>query len=151
MTRLLGRRESSAWQTIHMKFQDLFSLKKKKKKKKKNECRLLQILLGALRVNPVLGDVYSLENYSAIYEEAKSLIFILLCDFVLEATIRFSLARLICRNTPRKNCLNRDQIFSKFRILSIAHLHAYILSPNVLLKFYHKISRTVACKKRILT
>ena len=44
--------ESSAWQTIHMKCQDLFSLKKKKKKKKKKnlECRLLQILLGALRV-----------------------------------------------------------------------------------------------------
>ena len=54
---------------IHMKCQDLFSLKKKKKKiecrllqiyvktcflwkkKKKIECRLLQILLGALRVN----------------------------------------------------------------------------------------------------
>ena len=58
--------ESSAWQTIHMKCQDLFSLKiQKKNKKKKNnnnnkktkkqnktkiECRLLQILLGALRV-----------------------------------------------------------------------------------------------------
>ena len=39
--------ESSAWQTIHMKSQDLFSLKNKKKL----ECRLLQILLGALRVN----------------------------------------------------------------------------------------------------
>ena len=39
-----------------MKYQDLFSLKNKKKKKKKKkkiqivECRLLQILLGALRV-----------------------------------------------------------------------------------------------------
>ena len=33
-----------------MKCQDLFSLKNKKKKKK-FECRLLQILLGALRVN----------------------------------------------------------------------------------------------------
>ena len=41
--------ESSAWQTIHMKCQDLFSLKNKKKKF--FECRLLQILLGALRVN----------------------------------------------------------------------------------------------------
>ena len=40
--------ESSAWQTIHMKCQDLFSLKKKKPKN--FEC-LLQILLGALRVN----------------------------------------------------------------------------------------------------
>ena len=34
---------SSAEQTIHMKCQDFLSLKKK-------ECRLLQILLGALRV-----------------------------------------------------------------------------------------------------
>ena len=32
---------------IHMKCQDLFSLKNKKRK---FECRLLQILLGALRV-----------------------------------------------------------------------------------------------------
>ena len=40
--------ESSAWQSIHMKCQDLFSLKKKEKEK--IECRLLQILLGALRV-----------------------------------------------------------------------------------------------------
>ena len=39
--------ESSAWQMIHMKCQDLFSLKNKKK----FECCLLQILLGALRVN----------------------------------------------------------------------------------------------------
>ena len=38
--------ESSAWQTIHMKCQDLFSLKNIKK----IECRLLQILLGTLRV-----------------------------------------------------------------------------------------------------
>ena len=38
--------ESSAWQTIHMKCQDLFSLKNKNF----FECRLLQILLGALRV-----------------------------------------------------------------------------------------------------
>ena len=37
--------ESSAWQTIHMKCQDLFSLKNKKKK---IECHLLQILLGTL-------------------------------------------------------------------------------------------------------
>ena len=41
--------ESSAWQMIHMKCQDLFSLEIKKKKKK-IECSLLQILLGALRV-----------------------------------------------------------------------------------------------------
>ena len=39
--------ESSTKQTIHMKSQDLFSLKIKKKK---IECRLLQILLGDLRV-----------------------------------------------------------------------------------------------------
>ena len=39
--------ESSAMQMIHMKCQDLFSLKNKKK----FECRLLQILLGVLRVN----------------------------------------------------------------------------------------------------
>ena len=47
-------------QTIHMKYQDLFSLKKKKKKKKKEkiECRLLQILLGALRVKIVLFDFW---------------------------------------------------------------------------------------------
>ena len=38
--------ESSAKQTIHMKYQDLFSLKIKIL-----ECRLLQILLAALRVN----------------------------------------------------------------------------------------------------
>ena len=40
-----------------MKCQDFFSLKNKKKKL---ECRLLQILLGALRVNCVLirNDVY---------------------------------------------------------------------------------------------
>ena len=38
-------------QTIHMKYQDLFSLKNKKKKKIKIlECRLLQTLFGALRV-----------------------------------------------------------------------------------------------------
>ena len=36
--------ESSAKQTIHMKYQDLFSLKNKKKQKTL-ECRLLQILL----------------------------------------------------------------------------------------------------------
>ena len=41
--------ESSAWQMSHMKCQDLFSLKKKKKENL--ECRLLQILLGTLRVN----------------------------------------------------------------------------------------------------
>ena len=41
----------NCWQTIHMKFQDLFFSEKKKKKKKKIECRLLKILLGALRVN----------------------------------------------------------------------------------------------------
>ena len=40
--------ESSAWQTIHMKCQDLFSLKIKNKIS--FECRLLQILLVALRV-----------------------------------------------------------------------------------------------------
>ena len=39
--------ESSAWQTIHIKCQGLFSLKNKKIF---FECRLLQILLGALRV-----------------------------------------------------------------------------------------------------
>ena len=43
--------ESSTWQTIHMKCQDMFSLKKKKKKKKNLERRLVEILLGALRVN----------------------------------------------------------------------------------------------------
>ena len=42
--------ESSAWQTIHLKCQDLFSLKNKKTKKH-FECRLLQILLCALKVN----------------------------------------------------------------------------------------------------
>ena len=35
-------------QTIHIKYQDLFSMKNKKKKL---ECLLLQILLGTLRVN----------------------------------------------------------------------------------------------------
>ena len=39
--------ELSAWQTIHMKCQDLFSLKNKKKNL---ECYLLQILLVTLRV-----------------------------------------------------------------------------------------------------
>ena len=39
--------ESSAWQTIHMKCQEIFSLKNKKKK----ECHLLQILLGGLKAN----------------------------------------------------------------------------------------------------
>ena len=42
--------ELSAKQTVHMKCQDLFSLKNLKNKKK-IECRLLQILHGALRVN----------------------------------------------------------------------------------------------------
>ena len=47
--------ELSAKQTIHMKYQDLFCLKKKKMKKKKNNnfkmtC-LLQILLDSLRVS----------------------------------------------------------------------------------------------------
>ena len=37
-------------QTIHMKCQDLFSLKNLRNK---NNCRLLQILLGALRVKGV--------------------------------------------------------------------------------------------------
>ena len=41
--------ELSAKQKIHMKYQDLFSLKNKKIKIL--ECCLLQILLGALRVN----------------------------------------------------------------------------------------------------
>ena len=40
--------ESSAWQMIHMKCQDLFSLKNKKKNL--FGCRLQQILLGALQV-----------------------------------------------------------------------------------------------------
>ena len=40
--------ELSAWQPIHMKCQDLFSLKNKNKNL---ECRLLQILLCAFRVN----------------------------------------------------------------------------------------------------
>ena len=40
--------ESSAWQMIHMKCQDLFPLKNKKKI---FECCLLQILLSALRVS----------------------------------------------------------------------------------------------------
>ena len=40
--------ESSAWQMIHMKCQDLFSLKNNKKK---IEYLLLQILLGTFRVN----------------------------------------------------------------------------------------------------
>ena len=40
--------ELSAKQTVHMKCQDLFSLKNKKNFL---ECPLLQILLGALRVN----------------------------------------------------------------------------------------------------
>ena len=44
--------ESSAWQTIHMKCQDLFSLKNKKKIL---ECCLLQILFGAVRVKMRLG------------------------------------------------------------------------------------------------
>ena len=43
--------ESSAWQTIHMKCQDLFSLKKNKNICIYIECHLLQILLGTLRVN----------------------------------------------------------------------------------------------------
>ena len=41
--------ESSAWQTIHMKCQDSFSLKNNEKRKL--ICRLQQILLGALSVN----------------------------------------------------------------------------------------------------
>ena len=41
--------ESSAKKTIHMKYQDLFSLKNKKKNKIL-EFRLLQILLGALKI-----------------------------------------------------------------------------------------------------
>ena len=52
--------ESSAKQTIHMKCQDLFSLKNKKK----FECHLLQILLGALRVKPFLDDKMSVTKYS---------------------------------------------------------------------------------------
>ena len=44
--------ESYAWQTIHMKgLKTCFLWKIKKKKKIKNECHLLQILLGALRIN----------------------------------------------------------------------------------------------------
>ena len=42
--------ELSAKQTIHMKCQDLFSLKNEKKNL---GCRLLQILLGTLRVNHI--------------------------------------------------------------------------------------------------
>ena len=48
--------ESSAWQTIHMKCQDLFSLNNKKNL----ECRLLQILLGALRVNTIIFLIYDI-------------------------------------------------------------------------------------------
>ena len=57
---LLFSDENKSWyfmwivckQTIHTKYQDLFSLKNKKKKKIL-ECRLLQILLGSLKVNPL--------------------------------------------------------------------------------------------------
>ena len=47
--------DSSAWQTIHMKFQDLFSLKNKKNL----ECHLLQILLGALRIKTTFDTTYT--------------------------------------------------------------------------------------------
>ena len=47
--------ESSAKQTIHMKYQDLFSLKNIKIKIL--ECHLLQILLGALRVNTMVKQI----------------------------------------------------------------------------------------------
>ena len=43
-----------AKQTIHMKCQDLFSLKNQKKRNI-TECHLPQSLLGALRVNSILG------------------------------------------------------------------------------------------------
>ena len=42
--------ESSAWQTICMKCQDLFSLKKKKKKKKKKKLLSAAVVIGVLRV-----------------------------------------------------------------------------------------------------
>ena len=48
--------ESSAKQMIHMKYQDLFSLKNKRNIL---ECHLLQILLGALRVKIL----HQLEQY----------------------------------------------------------------------------------------
>ena len=53
--------ESSAKQKIHMKCQDLFSLKKKQQQN--SECHLLLILLGALRIKtfPV--------KLSMVYEE----------------------------------------------------------------------------------
>ena len=42
--------ESSAWQTIHMKCQDLFSSENKKKKKKKSKLSSALVVIGALRV-----------------------------------------------------------------------------------------------------
>ena len=55
---------------IHMKCQDLFFSEKKKKKKKKFECCLLQILLGALRVNIKIGfidRIVLLSNEKMVY------------------------------------------------------------------------------------
>ena len=68
--------ELSAWQMIHMKCQDLFSLKKKIKKK--IECHLLQILLGALRVK--LHLVTTKENE----ESGLILVYTQALDFVPE-------------------------------------------------------------------
>ena len=61
--------ESFAWQTIHMKYQDLFSLKIKKNK---NKCRLLQILLGAVRVK---GDIDNFYKWSQSFKMAAMLIY----------------------------------------------------------------------------
>ena len=45
--------ELSAWQTIHMKCQDLFFVLKKKKKKKKKRFKMLSAanVIGPLKVN----------------------------------------------------------------------------------------------------
>ena len=56
--------ELSAWQMIHMKCQDLFSLKNKKNI---FECCLLQILLGALRDNALWAN--SADNKFIFFQE----------------------------------------------------------------------------------
>ena len=59
----------SAWQMIHMKCQDLFSLKNRKNKL---ECRLLQILLGTLRVKSYQDDGRVIMNGSLQWSAIQS-------------------------------------------------------------------------------
>ena len=119
--------ESSAWQTIQMKCQDLFSLKNKKK----NECRLLQLLLGALMVKVTLS------------------ILTLPSDFCIDA---------FCRNQwlskrPNSCAIVNHNVRSKFSVKS-TYGYCFCLKLGMgIITYYikHVESRTVVFLQLVMT